>query len=1036
MPLNLKPSSKAIKDYYAQIKDLLDANQQNEGAVAPKFSALIQHCLSQYPQLDLVEQYSIKRDGRKPLRADGALVDKQTKVLLYGIWEAKDSKDKLKKEVEKKFKEGYPKDNILFQSPDYVILYQYGNLVFEESAENPAHLITALELFLSYKPPVYEQWEEAIEAFKEKVGELGKALVNIINEELKKNKGFINAFEDFSQLCQASINPNLSQNAVIEMLVQHLLTERLFRTIFDNPDFASKNIIAQEIEKVIQALTAKSFSRKEFLKSLDRFYIAIEETASTIHAYSRKQDFLNAVYENFFQGFAVKVADTHGIVYTPQPIVDFMVNSVQEILKREFDKNLSSPDVHILDPFTGTGNFILRVMQEINPLSLEEKYKESLYCNEIMLLPYYVASMNIEHAFYEKTKKYEPFEGICLVDTFEMLEGRQHGFGFDIPKNIARVKKQKDSPIFVILGNPPYNAWQQNENDNNKNRKYPHLDNIITDTYAKNSKATNKISLSDAYIKAFAWATERLEGRESGVIAFVTNNGFLEGIATDGMRKHLSLNFSKIYHIDLKGNARTTGERRRQEGGNVFNDLIRVSVGITFLIKQPNPENKPTEINIFSVDDYLKGEEKQAILEEYHSIVKVPFKRSTVDKNYNWLTEGLEADFETFTPIGSKEGKAENSQLEGVIFKIYGVGVLTSRDVWAYNFNADELAKNIQLSIDTYNEHVSKYSRLTSKPKGKEEETKFIDDFVVYDDKKISWSRNLKRHLKSGKYTEFSQEKIRISLYRPFTKTFLFFDKVMNNDVYPSTHIFPTPKTEQENRVICTVNEAQIPFSSQITNYIPCVHVGGRQTQCFPFYIYTEDGTNRTENITDWALKHYREHYQDESLNKWDIFYYVYGLLHHEGYREKYQANLKRELARIPLLSDFWAISRIGKQLAELHLNYETQAEYKLEIDCPDRLDYRVEKMKFNKDKTAIIYNDSLTLKGIPAEALEYRLGNRSALDWIIDQYQVSTDKRSGITNDPNNLDDEQYIIRLVRQIITVSIETVKLVKELSKQPL
>ncbi|EIJ41819.1 putative helicase [Beggiatoa alba B18LD] len=1026
MPLNLKSNSKAIKDYYTQVKDLLDTNQNNEGAVAPKFSALIQHCLSQFPHLDLVEQYSIKRDKRKPLRADGALVDKQTKVLLYGIWEAKDSKDKLKKEVDKKFKEGYPKDNILFQSPEYVILYQHGNLAFEESTENPEHLITALDLFLSYKPPVYEQWEEAIEAFKDKVGELGKSLVKIINGELKTNKAFILAFEDFATICRVSINPNLSQDAIIEMLVQHLLTERLFRTIFDNPDFANKNVIAREIEKVIQALTVKSFSRKEFLKSLDRFYVAIEETASTIHSYSRKQDFLNAVYENFFQGFAVKVADTHGIVYTPQPIVDFMVNSVQEILKREFDKTLSSPDVHILDPFTGTGNFILRVMQEINPLGLGTKYNESLYCNEVMLLPYYIASMNIEHAYYEKTGKYEPFQGICLVDTFEMLEGKQYGFGFNIPENIERVKRQKDSPIFVILGNPPYNAWQQNENDNNKNRKYPHLDAVIADTYAKDSKATNKNSLSDAYIKAFAWATERLAGRENGVIAFVTNNGFLEGIATDGMRKHLAKDFNKIYILDLGGNSRKTDD----DLGNVFG--IRVGVSIAILVKNHN--NQTSEIYYHRMEKGLKKEEKLSLLEEKKQFSNLTLKQIIPDDKDNWITEGLKADFDTFTPIGSKEGKATESHAEEVIFKLYSGGIKTNRDIWAYNFNAAELAKNIQLSIDTYNEHVSKYSRLTSKLKGEEE---FIDSFVTYDDKKLSWSATLKGFLKRNIDANLKQESIRTSLYRPFTKQFLYFDRMFNERVYQFPSIFPTPETEKENKVICIAGVGNRKgFGCLITNHIPALDLAFEKTQCFSFYTYAEDGTNRTENITDWALTHYQEHYQDKSLNKWDIFHYIYGVLHHEGYRETYQANLKRELPRIPLLSDFWAISHIGKQLAELHLNYETQAEYELEIDCPDRLDYRVEKMKFNKDKTAIIYNDSLTLKGIPAEALEYRLGNRSALDWIIDQYQVSTDKRSGIINDPNNLDDEQYIIRLIRQIITVSIETVKLVKALSKQPL
>jgi predicted helicase len=588
MSLSLKANHKVITEYYREMQKARETKQLHEGAVAPHFANLLRHCLGQSPQLTLVEQYSIKRDGRKPLRADGALVDKQTNVLLYGIWEAKDSKDKLEKEVKSKFKDGYPADNILFQSPDQVILYQHGNETFNAPiTESPENLVTSLELFLSYKPPVYAQWEEAIGAFKEKVGELGQALVLIILGELKTNKAFKTAFEDFSLLCQAAINPNLAQSAVIEMLVQHLLTERLFRTIFNNPDFINKNVIAKEIEKVIQALTSHAFSRTEFLKSLDRFYTAIEETASTIHAYSRKQDFLNAVYENFFQGFAVKVADTHGIVYTPQPIVDFMVNSVQEILKREFNQDLSNENVHVLDPFTGTGNFILRVMQEIGAntndfdvkAKFKHKYENELHCNEIMLLPYYIASMNIEHAYYEYMKTYSPFSGICLVDTFELAEPKQGGFNFLVPENTERVNAQKAAPIFVIIGNPPYNVGQQSENDNNKNRKYPHLDGVIEQNYAKTSKATNKNSLSDAYVKAFAWATERLQGQDKGIVAFVTNNGFLEGLAADGMRAHLESVFDKIYMLDLGGNSRKTDD----DLGNVFG--IRVGVSINILVK-------------------------------------------------------------------------------------------------------------------------------------------------------------------------------------------------------------------------------------------------------------------------------------------------------------------------------------------------------------------------------------------------------------------------------------------------------------------
>jgi predicted helicase len=1027
-----KPNHKVITDYYREMRQARETQQLHEGAVAPHFANVLRHCLSQSPQLALVEQYAIKRDGRKPLRADGALVDKQTNVLLYGIWEAKDSKDKLEKEVKSKFKDGYPDDNILFQSPDQIILYQHGALAFEAAiTESPEQLISGLELFFSYKPPVYAQWEEAIAAFKEKVGELGLALVQIILNELKLNPSFKVAFDHFSALCQSTINPNLAQAAVIEMLVQHLLTERLFRTIFNNAEFINKNVIAKEIEKVIYALTSRSFNRHEFLKSLDRFYIAIEETAGTIHAYSRKQDFLNAVYENFFQGFAIKVADTHGIVYTPQPIVDFMVNSVQEILKREFNEDLANANVQVLDPFTGTGNFILRVMQEIaankNDLNIKakfrHKYQNELHCNEIMLLPYYIASMNIEHAYYDYAKEYAPFNGICLVDTFELAEPKQSGFGFFVPENTERVNAQKAAPIFVIIGNPPYNVGQQNENDNNKNRKYPHIDSVIAETYAKDSKATLKNSLSDAYVKAFAWATERLQGKDQGIIAFVTNNGFLEGIATDGMRKHLGDSFNKIYVLNLGGNVRQN-PKLSGTTHNVFG--IQVGVSIAILIKSGT---RKCDIHYADVDQYWTKIQKYNFLQDRQHIFNAGLHPIIPDQKHNWLTDDLESDFDTFSPLGSKDGKATEHQAQGVIFKIYSNGVKTNRDTWAYNFNSEELANNMRACIDAYNDYVSRYSRLNPKPD--------IDSFLTYDDKKLSWSSTLKMHLQRGNFSEFKEENLRTSLYRPFSKRSLCFDNIFIDRRGQFPCIFPMPKAEQENRVICVSDKgSEKPFMAFIGNKLIDLHLvgAGSSTQCFPFYIYNEDGQHRQENLTDWALKDYQSHYQDNNIHKWAIFYYVYGLLHHTGYKEKYAANLKRELPRIPYINDFWAISRVGQRLAELHLNYETQAEYPLKVVSNGPIDWRVDKMRLNKDKTALTYNETLTLSDIPPEVFNYRLGNRSALDWIIDQYQVSTDKRSGIVNDPNRLDDEGYIVRLIQSIVTVSLETGRLVGILSNE--
>jgi len=582
--LNLKANHKPIKDYYDALATYEKLGESNEGTVAIAFQQLLENCGRQF-QWTLIQQYQIKRAKKQPLRVDGALVDSYK--LMRGLWEAKDKKDDLKKEVQKKFAVGYPKDNIIFQQPDRAILYQDGRLIFDEDISKPQALVDVVKQFFEYSPPKIEQWEQAAIEFGDRVREHAEALLGLIREQEKANKQFIDAFSDFWALCKRSINPNLSSKAVEEMLIQHLLTERIFRSVFNNPDFSRKNVIAVEIEKVIDALTSKHFSRSHFLSKLDRFYGAIEETAATIDDFSQKQGFLNTVYEKFFQGFSVKVADTHGIVYTPQPIVSFMVKSVEDILQREFGKSLADKGVHILDPFVGTGNFILRIMQEIVEIqksALPYKYEHDLHCNEVMLLPYYIASMNIEHEYFEQTGGYKSFDGICLVDTFEDQSIEQ--LSLFTPENMKRVETQRKSDIFVIIGNPPYNVGQLNENDNNKNRKYTNkgkkgvsagIDDRVAATYAKASKATLKSKLSDPYVKAIRWASDRIG--EEGIVALVTNNSFIEKIAFDGMRQSLEQEFDQIYVFDLGGNIRKN-PKLSGTTHNVFGIQVGVSVNI------------------------------------------------------------------------------------------------------------------------------------------------------------------------------------------------------------------------------------------------------------------------------------------------------------------------------------------------------------------------------------------------------------------------------------------------------------------------
>ena len=937
-----------------------------------------------------------------------------------GYWEAKDLHDNLATAVKQKFDAGYPQDNILFTTQERAILYQNKQEVLDVDITEPDALIRALHTFFRYEQTDIADWERAVVEFKDKVPALGKRAAALIKKEEDTNVRFQEAFTDFHRHCQEAINPNLAKAAVEEMLIQHLLTEEIFSTVFDNRDFTRRNIIAREIENVIDALTEHAYNRAEFLRELAPFYRAIQRAAATFIDFSQKQHFLNTVYEQFFQGFSVKVADTHGIVYTPQPIVNFMVKSVSHLLATEFGRSLSDTGVHIIDPFVGTGNFIVRLIQEIHKTALKAKYSDELHCNEVLLMPYYIASMNIEHEFYVATKQYQPFDNLCLVDTFDLTAERQ--LSMFAPENTRRVERQKQTEMFVVIGNPPYNARQMDENDANKNRKYPELDKQIQETYAEASKATNKTALYDPYVKAIYWALNRIE--TDGIVAFVTNHNFIDGQAFDGMRKHLSDACDKIYLLDLGGNIR----KGHAGDANVFD--IQVGASINLFMKKRQHPSKPAHIFYNSETAEMPKEATFEFLDACKHIGNVNWDSIQPDARHTWLTEGLHEDFETFLPMGSKQAKAGRGEISGVIFHQFSSGVQTNRDAWVINFNQNSLAENIQRTIKFYNSQVFNWER-------KENPDEDVDDFVSYDSKQISWSSGLKSQLKGGHTAEFTASKIRRHLYRPFTKTNLFFDRVLNQRVFVFPRIFPTLDTEAENRVICVNRSREKPFTCLITDCISeHVMTGGFGSagQYFPFYIYDEDGTNRRENLTNWTLAQFKEHYKDANITKWDIFHYTYALLHHPAYRERYQVNLKRDLPHIPFVPEFWEFVEAGRRLADTHVHYEDQPQYKLDlIETPDMpLDWRVEQMKFSKDKTQIKYNDFLTLAGIPAEAFQYRLGNRSALEWVVDQYRVKTDRRSGIVNNPNRADDETYIVDLIRKVISVSLETVRIVEKLS----
>jgi predicted helicase len=970
------------------------------------FQSLL-HSVAKARDWALVSENEVRIGGGRRVRPDGTVKDDVN--LVRGYWEAKDSGDKLDDEIKAKIRAGYPTSNIIFEDTTTAVLFQHGAEVFRIELSNIDRLETLLHEFFSYREPEIAEFEHAVQEFKERVPDLAAGLKRKIDQSHATNQAFKRSFASFLELCRGSINPNISSDVVEEMLVQHILTERLIRRIFDNPEFVRRNVIAAEVERVMDALTSESFDRNTYLKDLDRFYIAIERAARTMTEFSDKQHFLNTVYERFFQGYSTKLADTLGIVYTPQAIVDFMCSSVETILEKDFGKSLSSPDVFLIDPCTGTGNFIVNLMRRLPKSELEHAYRERFFANEVMLLPYYISALNIEHAYYEQLGAYEPFQGLCFVDSLDIGEHPQHAFSFMTAENSARVERQRAAPITVVVGNPPYNAAQSNENDNNKNRKYPRLDSRIRDTYVRDSSATLKAQLYDPYVRFFRWASDRL-GNRDGIVCYISNNNFVSKRSFDGLRKHLAKDFSQIYHIDLHGDVR---ENPKLSGTthNVFG--IQVGVGITLAVRQRQRTSK--SIFYWRASEFWRKEDKLQFLVTSKNIAGVDFQTVEPDSHNTWLHLENANEYESFTPMGNKAAKATRGEVTNSFFKTYSGGVKSNRDSVVYDFDREALAGRMEAFIGTYNSEVDRFLR--------DKTCSDIDQFVNYD--VLKWDGTLKNHLAKGQHGEFAPEKIREAIFRPFVKKNLYYDRLFNNSVYLQSKFFPNSESERDNRAIVVTNEPQISFSALMVNVIPCLHVGGRQGQCFPYYVYDENGENRTENVTDWVLAKYRDHYSDDSITKWEIFHYVYGILHHPSYRDRFSANLRRDLPRIPLVEKWRPIATAGACLADLHVSFDNVEPWPIKlIETPTLpLDWRVERMALSKDRTSIRLNASLTLAEIPSDAFSYQVGNRSPLEWIIDQYRITE------FSDPNDPSNPKKIVDLISKVITVSVKTVDVVK-------
>lgn len=868
------------------------------------------------------------------------------------------------------------------------------------------------------------------------------------------------AFDAFAAELRDDLNGSITDGEVVEMLAQHLITKPVFDALFKDYSFAQHNPISKAMQRVLDVLHEHRLEKEA--DTLQRFYDSVKMRASDIDSATGKQKIVVELYDKFFANAFPRLRDKLGIVYTPVEVVDFIIHSVDHILRTEFGQTLGSEGVHIIDPFVGTGTFITRLLQSglITPEQLPRKYKNEIHANELVLLAYYIAAINIEAVYHSIVGgEYVPFEGICLTDTFQMYE-QQKDLVHALDDNSARRKRQKTLDIRVIVGNPPYSIGQESADDNNQNASYRNLDSRIEGTYVAQSIASNSRGTYDSYIRAIRWASDRIG--HSGVIGFVTNAGFMESGTADGLRKCLADEFSSIYVFHLRGNARTSGELRRKEKDNVFGLGSRAPIAISLLVKNPNADEHG-KILFHDIGDYLSREKKLRKISDYVSVAGVSEMSGWTsifpDQYGDWFGQ-RDSGFLGYIAIGGRDGG-------GFVFENFSLGVGTNRDVWCYNFSRAAVDQNARGMINFYNNLVSSAWECGGEP--------------VIDPANISWTRSMKKMYQSGKKITTTNRLVE-SMYRPYTKEWLCFNRQINEYVFQFPKIFPS---EGVNFVIAVSAKGAKSFSALISDCFVDLNAMEAGAQCFPLYLYDEttepDETRpsgapqqsslfaqdspdlfeaataqpaapkytRRDAITDEGLAHFQEAYPGENISKEDLFYYVYGLLHSPDYRERYADNLSKELPRIPRVktaAHFWAFSKAGRALAHWHLNYETVEPYPVTLQVHGSkplaaIDYRVEKMKYpkkgkEKDLTTLIYNERITLTGIPLEAYDYVVNGKPALDWVVERQCVKVDKDSGIANDANDwaletMKNPRYPLELFQRVITVSLETMKIVNSL-----
>ena len=1031
------PSYPHIEQYRTKLQELIEfGGSDNEENIRPAFqNCLDAYCHDHRERLVLIPELK-NSPSNKP---DGTVKDSLR--MARGYWEAKDSHDDLDAEIKVKFNRGYPRDNIIFEDSQTAVLVQNGNEAMRVDMSRDGELHRLIRIFLDYELPEIQEFRQAQSQFKTDLPTVLENLRATVAEAEAENERYQEAAAAFLDLCNRTIGPAVSPADVREMLLQHILTKDIFQRVFSEDQFHRENNIARQLDG-LEGTFFTGDVRRQAIDRLRAYYGVIGRAADEIADYAEKQQFLKAIYEDFYTAYNPAAADRLGVVYTPNEVVDFIIRGADHLLQKHFGKTLADDNVQILDPATGTGTFITSLINYLPEDRLEYKYRNEIHANEVAILPYYIANLNIEYTYQQRTGRYLEFPNLCFVDTLDNLDW-QGASGGAVPRqgsfnlgglseeNWIRIQEQNEKPISVIIGNPPYNANQRNENDNNKNREYPAIDRRIRETYIASSTA-QKTKQYDMYKRFIRWASDRLA--DDGIIAFITNRAYLEARQDDGFRQVAAGEFTNIYVMDLgsdvRRNPKISGTKH-----NVFG--IQTGVAIAFFVRDKSRMGV-CNIHYARREDAEVARDKLAYLKET-GLENIPFESITPAAKNNWLNQS-NSNFESLIPLADRQTKlAKSVDEEQAVFGLYSLGILTARDEWVYDFDNNVLHDKVKEFCETYQREMHRYSV------GKTDGTS-VRDWV---DRSIKWTSELEDHLVKGDGLQFESRNIITATFRPFVVKHCYYAPIVTHRRYQIPQVFP-PNTSGQNKVICFSGLASNkPFSVLATDKV-FGHDTLEKTQCLPLYRYTGDG-ERVSNITQWGIDringHYRQEWGDDfqtlaganGITAEEIFAYTYAVLHDPAYRHEYAVDLLREFPRLPLYQEFHQWVEMGQKLLDLHIGFESAEPYPLERHDRKDVDPKRAILRADKERGTITLDERTTLAGVPEKAWEYRLGNRSALEWVLDQYKERKPRDPTIREKFNTYrfsDHKERVIDLLRRVCTVSVATMEIVDSMAHREL